>query len=459
MRLVSRRLVPFLFVLYVFNVLDRTNVGIAALQMNGDLAFSSAAFGVGAGIFFFGYSLFEVPSNLMLARVGARRWIALILIAWGTVASCLMFVRTPLQFYVLRLLLGAAEAGFFPGIIFYLCQWFPSTQRATATSRFMIAIPLSAALGGPLGGALLGLRGIGHLSGWQWLFLVEGVPSAILGVVALKYLDDGPKDAPWLPIENRIWLSDRMSSECEAAQSALGTGLLQTLFHPLVWILALPYFLALTVWYGYVFWAPIVVREAIGSSDANTGLIIGAIAALSAVAMLAMGASSDRGRERCVHAAAGIGLAGVGFLAAAWGAHPFLRIAALTLVSIGGLSFLVPFWCLPTMLFRGKAAAVAIALVSSLGSVGGFVGPTLIGSMKDAASGQSNSFLLMAFIALAASGFCLALRRRPEFGGVRVLTGAMRVDEPRGTQEIGALDSDLIADGQSRGNADHHGHT
>jgi MFS transporter, ACS family, tartrate transporter len=459
MRLVSRRLVPFLFVLYVFNVLDRTNVGIAALQMNGDLGFSSAAFGVGAGIFFFGYSLFEVPSNLMLARVGARRWIAIILIAWGTVASCLMFVRTPLQFYILRFLLGAAEAGFFPGIIFYLCQWFPSTQRATATSRFMIAIPLSAALGGPLGGALLGLRGIGHLSGWQWLFLVEGIPSVIFGAVALKYLDDGPKDALWLPTENRTWLSNRLCSECEASDSAHGSGLLRTMFHPLVWILALPYFLALTVWYGYVFWAPIVVREAIGSTDADTGLIIGAIATLSAVAMLVIGTSSDRGRERCVHAAVGIGLAGAGFLAAAWGAHPFLRVAALTLVSIGGLSFLVPFWCLPTMLFRGKSAAVAIALVSSLGSVGGFVGPALIGSMKSAARGQSNAFLLMACIAFAASGLCIALRRRPEFGGVRVLTRGMRADESGGAQQIGALDIDLIADGQSRGDPDHHGHT
>ena len=415
MRLVSRRLVPFLFILYVFNVLDRTNVGIAALQMNGDLGFSSAAFGVGAGIFFLGYSLFEVPSNLMLARVGARRWIAIILMTWGAIASCLMFVRTPAQFYMLRFLLGAAEAGFFPGIIFYLCQWFPPPQRARATSQFMIAIPLSAALGGPLGGALLGLRGMWQLSGWQWLFLVEGIPSVILGAVALKYLDDGPSDATWLPIENHTWLSDRMRPECAATDSTHGMGLLRTLLHPLVWILALPYFLALTVWYAYAFWAPIVVRDAIGSSDAATGLIIGGIAALSAVAMLAIGSSSDRRKERCAHAAFSIGLAGVGFLGAAWGAHPFLRVAALTLVSIGGLSFLVPFWCLPTMLFRGKSAAVAIALVSSLGSVGGFVGPTIIGSMKNVAGGQSTAFLLMALVAFAAGGFCIALRRRPEF--------------------------------------------
>jgi MFS family permease len=423
LRLVGRRLLPFLFLLYIFNVLDRTNVAIAALQMNAELKFSSAAFGFGAGIFFLGYSLFEVPSNLVLARVGARRWIAFILIAWGLLASAMMLVRTPANFYWLRFLLGLAEAGFFPGIIFYLCRWFPSARRATATSQFMIAIPLSAALGGPLGGFLLQFSGTGHLSGWQWLFLIEGLPSVVLGFAALRYLDDGPADAQWLPRESRAWLSERIRSEQERSGPAHGMPGLRALVHPLVWVLALPYFLALTVWYGYAFWAPIVISEALKSTNVATGLIIGAIAVLSALAMLAVGASSDRRAERCVHAALSIGVAGAGFLAAAVASHPLLRVAGLALVSMGCLGFLVPFWCLPPVLLQGRAGAVAIALVSSIGSVGGFVGPNLIGSLKNAHGGETTALTALAAAALAASGLCLALRRRPEFtsagGGAR----------------------------------------
>jgi MFS transporter, ACS family, tartrate transporter len=415
MRLVGRRLLPFLFLLYIFNVVDRTNVAIAALQMNSELGFSSAAFGLGAGIFFLGYSLFEVPSNLILARVGARRWIAILLITWGLLASAMMLVRTPAHFYGLRFCLGLAEAGFFPGIIFYLCQWFPNARRATATSRFMIAIPLSAALGGPLGGILLQFGGVGHLSGWQWLFLVEGLPSAVLGVIAWRFLDDGPIDAHWLPDESRSWLVERMRHERDLPGSEHAMPVLRALVHPLVWVLALPYFLALTVWYGYAFWAPIVISEALKSTHIVTGLLIGGIAALSALAMLAVGASSDRTGERCAHAGICIGVAGAGFLAAGLASQPLLRIAGLMLVSLGGLSFLVPFWCLPPLLFRGRSAAVAIALVSSLGSVGGFVGPSLIGSLKNMSGGEATAMTVLAAAALAASGLCLALRRRAPF--------------------------------------------
>ncbi|MDB6092179.1 MAG: major facilitator superfamily 1 [Gammaproteobacteria bacterium] len=410
LRAVSVRLLPLLFVLYIFNVLDRTNVAIAALQMNHELSFSPAAFGIGAGIFFLGYSLFEVPSNLILARVGARRWIASIMITWGMLASAMMFVHTTTQFYVLRFFIGVAEAGFFPGVIFYLGQWFPAAQRATATSRFMIAIPLAAAFGGPLGGALLGLRGLWHLSGWQWLFVIEGIPSVILGVVTLTYLQDTPQKARWLSTEQRAWLVDRIRSDSARSVTAHGRPTLQAIAHPLVWILALPYFLALTVWYGYVFWAPLVVSEALHSSNGVTGQIIGAIAALSAVAMLAAGASSDRHSERYLHAAFGIGLAGIGFLGAALIPQPLLRVAALGLVSIGSLGFLVPFWCLPTMLFSGTTAAVGIALVNSIGSIGGFVGPGIIGAMKNGSTGDTRSFTLLGITALIASALCVAAR-------------------------------------------------
>src|SRR5438270_5182881 len=209
MRKVILRLIPFLFVLYLFNFLDRTNVALAGLQMNRDLRFSSTAFGFGAGIFFVGYAAFEIPSNIVLVRVGARRWIARIMISWGIIASAMMFVRTPMHFYALRFLLGLAEAGFFPGIVYYLTQWFPATQRARASSRFMIAVPLSGVLGGVVGGFLLSLDGKQGLAGWQWLFLLEGLPSVVLGFIALWYLTDKPSDAHWLSEAQRSWLENR----------------------------------------------------------------------------------------------------------------------------------------------------------------------------------------------------------------------------------------------------------
>jgi ACS family tartrate transporter-like MFS transporter len=246
MRRVSLRLIPFLFVLFICNFLDRTNVAIAALQMNRDLQFSASAYGLGAGIFFVGYSLFEVPSNLILVRVGARKWIARIMISWGLVASAMMFVRTPMHFYVLRFLLGVAEAGFFPGIIFYLSQWFPAPQRARAMARFMIAVPLSAAIGNPLSGALLGLDGRLDLPGWQWLFLLEGIPSVLLGFVVFGFLTDRHEDAHWLSADQRAWLAARMRRDRESCTSAHGLPTLRALAHPVVLLASLVYFLAMT---------------------------------------------------------------------------------------------------------------------------------------------------------------------------------------------------------------------
>ena len=217
MRQASLRLLPFLFLLYILCYLDRSNVSIAALQMNKELKFSSATFGFGAGIFFLGYALFEVPSNLILARVGARRWLTRIAITWGLLACAMIFVRTPAQFYTVRFLLGVAEAGFFPGVLYYLSQWFPMAYRARAISAIVIGIPLSGALGGPLGGVLLGLRGVGHLSGWQWLFLIEGLPPVLLGIAALGYLTERPEDARWLSGEQQRWLSHRLEQERQQA--------------------------------------------------------------------------------------------------------------------------------------------------------------------------------------------------------------------------------------------------
>jgi ACS family tartrate transporter-like MFS transporter len=413
MRKVGLRLLPFLFVLYIFNFLDRTNVALAALQMNRDLSFSSTAFGFGAGIFFVGYALFEVPSNLLLVRVGPRRWIARIMISWGIIAAAMMFVRTPFQFYSLRLLLGIAEAGFFPGIVYYLTQWFPANRRARASSRFMIAIPLSGVLGGAMGGFLLGLDGRLGLAGWQWLFLVEGLPSALIGITVLWYLTDEPRDAHWLTDEQREWLTERMRRDKETSGAAHGLPPLGALAQSVIWLLAFPYFLVLTAGYGYTFWSPIVIRDTLHTTDTQTALLTAGFAVCSMLAMLAIGASSDRTGERCYHASIGGILIAIGFTGAALIPMPVLRIAFLALVLVGANSVLPPFWCLPSMVLSGSAAAVGIALINSLGNTGGFVGPYVIGFLKDRTGGTTGSFLILAGVGAACAIACILLRRHP----------------------------------------------
>lgn len=412
LRRVSWRLLPFLFVLYVFNFLDRTNVGIAALQMNRDLQFSATAYGFGAGIFFVGYALFEVPSNLILARVGTRRWIARIMISWGLLASATMFVQTPMQFYVVRFLLGVAEAGFFPGIVYYLSLWFPADQRARAMARFMIAIPLSGAIGNPLGAWLLGFDGAMGLAGWQWLFLIEGLPSVVLGFAVLAWLTDYPKDARWLAPEQRDWLAARLARDGAVSPAGHTSSVWRALAHPAVWALALLYFLMLTLMYSYTFWAPLLIRDGLQASNTATGIITGGIALLTAGFMLLVGASSDRTGERFVHVAGCALVSAAGCLGAALLPHPVARAAALAVVFFGAVGFASPFWCLPTMLTRGTAAAAAIALVNSFGNVGGFAGPYVMGVLHDATGGTEGAFVALAAVAVLAAGVVFVLQQR-----------------------------------------------
>ena len=416
LRRVSARLLPFLFILYVFNYLDRTNVALASLQMNRDLGFSAAAYGFGAGIFFVGYVLLEVPSNLALARVGARLWIARIMVTWGLIASAMMFVRTPLQFYVLRFLLGAAEAGFFPGMIFYLSNWFPGPQRARAISRFMIAIPVSSVLGGPTAAWLLGLDGRFGLRGWQWLFVVEGIPSIVLSVVTLLYLTDRIEQARWLDPDQQAWLAERIRRDREesgAGTSTRGGSVLHALTNRMIWLLGLVFFLLNTAAYAYNFWAPQVIRDALHTSDARTALIVGAIACVTTLSMLAVGASSDRTGERCLHTAA-CGIVGaVGCVGAALLPSPIARVASLPLVASGFLAFYPPLFCLPMKLLRGSAAAAAgIALVNSISNIGGFVGPSLVGLLKETTGGVTGSCLGLAGFGVVAAGLCFVVRQR-----------------------------------------------
>ena len=420
MRRVSLRLLPFLFVLYIVNYLDRTNVGVAALRMNEDLRFSSSVFGLGAGIFFVGYALFEVPSNLLLMRFGARRWIARIMITWGLIATAMMFVRTPLQFYVLRVLLGVAEAGFFPGIVYYLSQWFPAEQRARAGARFMIAIPLSGAVGGPLGGWLLGFDGLLGLAGWQWLFLVEGLPAVLLGLVVLRWLTERPEEAHWLEPVQREWLVSRLRAE-RGAHLHAAMPPLRALASSAVWTASLPYFLMLVAWYGFVFWVPTLVRDALGSTDADTGLVLGAIAVVAALALLVVGTSSDRTGERPLHAAVCCAASAAGFALAALGPTGTVRVLGLTLAQAGVMAFLAPFWVLPTMILSGGAAAVGIALVNAIGSVGGFVGPNVVGVLRDVTGSDERAMLVLSAATLVAAALCVALRWHP----------ALRASAPR----------------------------
>jgi ACS family tartrate transporter-like MFS transporter len=423
-RRVTARLLPFLAVLWLFNWIDRTNLAIAALQMKQDLHFSATAYGFGGGIFFLGYALCEIPSNLILVRVGARRWIARIAITWGLIASAMMFVRTPSQFYALRFLLGVAEAGFFPGVIYYLSLWFPARERGLTSARFMIAGPLSGVVGNLLGGWVLGFDGRLGLHGWQWLFLLEGIPSVVLGVMALSLLTDRPEDAQWLSNRERDWLVARMRRDADESTARHVVTPIRALSQPLLWLLALTGFLNSVGLWSYALWAPLVVRDALDTTILTTGIIVATIAGFAATGMIVNGVHSDRTGERCVHAGAGAAIAAAGWVGAALLPTSLARVGALALTEVGARVFMVPFICLPVMLLRGSAAAAGIAFVMAVFSLGGFAGPTLVGWFKDTTGSTSGAFLVLAGVSLTAAALCLALRWQLAFA-LRARTNAM----------------------------------
>jgi ACS family tartrate transporter-like MFS transporter len=380
---VRRRLIPFLATMYFVAYLDRVNVAFAALQMNDRLALSSGVFGIGAGIFFFGYFLFEIPSNYVLARVGARRWIARIAIVWGLVSMAMIFITGPRSFYVMRFLLGAAEAGFFPGIVFYFTFWFPSADRARALAQFSTASMAAGIVGAPLSGALLSLRGSLGLDGWQWLFLVEGLPAVALGVIALIFLTDTPELAQWLPDDEKQWLIEALRRD-RASTNESATTVRAGLFNPVVWWLAAGLFLIVTSGYGFSFFLPQIVKAFSGASDLAVGAWTAVPFLLAAVAMVTVAAHSDRTGERRGHVAACGCVAALGLTLAAMPWPPAARFAALSLAAVGLYSFTPPFWSLPTAFLRGDGAAVGIAFINAVGNLGGFLGPSIMGWMKDA---------------------------------------------------------------------------
>ena len=409
LRKVTWRLIPFLFVLYVIAWLDRVNVGFAGLQMNADLGFSSTVFGFGSGIFFLGYCLFEIPSNIILERVGARLWIARIMVTWGLISAGLMIVRTPAVFYLLRFLLGAAEAGFFPGVIYYLSLWYPTAHRARAIAAFMTAVPVTGLIGGPLSGALLDLDGIYGLAGWQWLFLLEGLPAVVLGVSVIFYLDDRPETTQWLAPEERDWLVDTLAAERRTWP--LRPDIRVALTDVGVWRLGIIFLLVAAGFYGYSFWAPLVIRSITGLSNFKVGLVLGAISAVTIIGMLLNSYHSDRTNERPIHIAVPLLVMAVGLIGCALLHNPVFAIIALALVPLGHCASYGPFWSMPTQFFTGPAAAAGIALVTMIANVGSFAGPTLIGVLKARTGTHTEAFLLLGGLAVIAS--LLALRTSP----------------------------------------------
>ena len=412
---VTWRLLPFLLLLYIISWLDRVNVGFAKLQMNADLGISDTAYGLGAGIFFIGYGLFEIPSNLLLARFGARIWIARIMITWGLISAGMMFVQGPYSFYVLRFLLGVAEAGFLPGIIYYLSQWFPRAQRANAVSWFMIGIPLSIVFGGPLSGWLLGFDGHLGLHGWQWMFLLEGLPAVILGFVVLGFLTDKPADARWLTPEQRDWLTRHIAAEHTEAHARHGVGLRQAMLHPTVWLLALIMFCCQTGSYGLTLWVPTIVKGLSGFTNLEVGFFSAIPYIAAAVGMILIGRSSDRSGERFMHIAIPSVIGAFGFVATGLITAPVGAMIALSVAAVGDYGTRGPFWALPGKFLVGSAAAGAIALINSMGAFGGFVGPYAVGYLKEATGSFTAPLFLLAGILFAGAVLTLALRKARVF--------------------------------------------
>jgi MFS transporter, ACS family, tartrate transporter len=390
-----RRLIPFLFLLFIVAYLDRINVGFASLQMNDALGFSSTTFGLGASIFFLSYALFEIPSNIMLARVGARLWIARIMISWGVVSSAMMFVTSAPMFYALRLLLGATEAGFFPGIIYYLTRWFPARDRAKAVAGFMTSVLIAGVVGGPISGSLLRLDGAAGLAGWQWLFLVEGLPAIVLGIVVLFVLVETPAEATWLPPAERTALCAALAREQH--QPGRADALAPLLRAPRTWLLAAVYFTIPVTLYGVGFWLPQMVKRASGASDLTVGLLTTIPYAVGAVAMVIVSRRSDRVGERRFHVLVPAIVSASALVLSTLGTGTVWIVATLSLATAGYASMFGPFWALATASMRGVGAAAAIALINSLGNTGGFVGPYLLGAIND----RTHSFAI-GFYAIAA---------------------------------------------------------
>ena len=409
-RKVALRLIPLLFVCYIAAYLDRVNVGFAKLQMQQALQFSESVYGLGAGIFFIGYFIFEIPSNVMLHRVGAGKWIARIMVTWAVLSAAMMFVNSALSFYLVRFLLGVAEAGFFPGIILYLTYWFPAARRGRATSLFLAAIALAGVIGNPLSGWILkSMNGLNGWAGWQWLFLLEALPSLVLGVAAWFWLEDRVDQAQWLTLEERALVTnDIAAEEMRKSDGSLG----RVLADPQVWLSALVYFAIVSGLYGVTFWLPTIIKE-LGIADPLQVGLVGAVPwAFGIAAMFLVARSADRRQEYRWHTAVSCVVSAIGLVVSvAFHADVLLAMAGLTVGAMGIMSALPIFWSNPTALLAGTAAAMGIAFINSVGNLAGFAIPLLMGVIKDHTHSNDTGLQMLAGFLVLGAVAVLQLRK------------------------------------------------
>jgi ACS family tartrate transporter-like MFS transporter len=411
-RKASLRVIPLIALGYGAAYIDRVNISFAALQMNRDLKFSATVYGFGAGLFFISYAACEIPSNLMLYRFGARRWLARIMVSWGLVAMAMIFVRTPAEFYIGRFALGLAEAGFFPGVIFYLTQWFPAELRARSITRFYIAWPLSTVVMGVLAGALMGLDGRLGLTGWQWLFAVEGFPAVVLGIVFFMRLADGPASARWLTEPERHAVLTRLRGSVSGDLPKQIERIGPALRDPRVWLLGIFMFCMLGSSYAYSFSAPTIVQTLSGLSITGTGFVIAAMYLLAAAAMYVNGIWSDRGRDTFWYVIPGCLMMSAGFLAVALSSSAAIGLTGLLVLIVGHMSMQGPLWSIATRFLHGRAAAAGIAAMNMIGILGGFVGPYWMGIAKDLTGDYRRGLLTMAVPMFIGAAIMLYLRRQ-----------------------------------------------
>ena len=391
---ISWRLLPFMLLLYIVSYLDRINVSFAGLQMNQELGFDESVFGFGAGIFFIGYFLFGIPSNLMVQKFGARRWISIIMVIWGTVSVAMALVKSAMAFYIMRFILGVAEAGFFPGMILYLTYWFPQREHGLAVARFMTAIPISGVLGGLISWKVLAMNGVLGLPGWKLLFLITGAPAVLLGIVVFFYLPDGPASAKWLCDHERQVLTSELQKD--GAVDAHQGSPMAAFSDRRVWLFALIYFSFTLGMYGFQLWLPQIIHGFGGLSDSQTALLSAIPALFQGLGMIVIALSSDRTGERRWHVFCAATLAALGLLSSAFVHDPVLSLLALSITAFGTWGMVGPFWALPTACLPAASAAAGIALINSVGNLGGFVGPSLVGMIKAHTSNFTLALLAMA---------------------------------------------------------------
>ena len=413
MKKVMGQLIPFAIICYFVNYLDRVNLSFAALGMNKDLGFSATVYGFGAGVFFIAYFLLETPSNLILVKVGARRWIARIMFTWGLISGGMAFVQGETSFYVLRFLLGAAEAGFFPGMLFYLSLFFPAAYRARMVGMFMAATAFSAVFGAPVSGMILSMDGIAGFKGWQWVFLTEAVPALILSIVILFRLKDSPAEATWLAPDERAWLVARQAAERRQREAVHDFSVWQVLHNPRVITLGLSGFGIAYSTYGIVYFLPQIVKE-FGLTNLQTGFVSAIPFAVAAAGMIWYGRRSDRRMERRSHCAIAFMICAIGLVATALLPSPTLRLIALCVAAFGAWSTLPVFWSMPTAFLSGTAAAAGVAYINSIANVAGFIGPFVMGWIRDATGSFNGGLLVIASVCIGSAIAVLCVTHDPE---------------------------------------------